>query len=179
MRAMEADLIAQSCPSGPLPSRWAARPCGEMPTRSHMGAWAVGPGLPQPVVWVACLFLLEGVEFVFLASFHHQENIQTQSRYIWPHSGSWAQNSQCLRGSDESVCGKGGEGGEGEREGDLQWGLELFFKIVYFKTWNPSWIDHGNYMDKNFSYLPRKIKFPKEIKIKPQTQFKKMKAQQQ
>lgn len=32
--------------------------------------------------------------------------------------------------------------------------------------------DHRNYTDKNFSYLPRKIKFPKEIKIKPQTQFK-------
>lgn len=36
--------------------------------------------------------------------------------------------------------------------------------------------DHRNYMDKNFSYLPRKIKFPKEIKIKPQTQFKKTKT---
>lgn len=35
--------------------------------------------------------------------------------------------------------------------------------------------DHRNYMDKNFSYLPRKIKFPKEIQIKPQTQFKKRK----
>lgn len=39
--------------------------------------------------------------------------------------------------------------------------------------------DHRNHMDKNLSYLPRKIKFPKEIKIEPQTQFKKTKTQQQ
>jgi hypothetical protein len=53
MRAIETDPKAHSCPTGPLPSRGAARPCGEMPVRSRVGCGARA----ATVCGLSCMFV--------------------------------------------------------------------------------------------------------------------------